>query len=349
MTGPALIGEFLASLGLVSVSGYVLTGQVERLGARLDFTPGLLGLVIALGADSPEIASAVSAMIHGRAEVGAGVVFGSNIFNLAGLLGAGAIVAKTGLRVGRAALYLMGGSALLITLLAVALALGGLGASVALVLFGVVLVPYVVLSSLHEAQLGRAPLPPSVRAFLREALVQVEQDVHPDKTPKPGRLLDALSVVPTLAAIIAGSVVMVDRSITMGDLWRIPGVLVGTLILATLKGIPNFVAAIHLARRGRGTAVMSEALNSNSFNVIFGLGLPGLLLGAAAPKTVGLIAVVWLPVVTFVALFLASRPGGLGRKGGLALVILYAVVRAGGRRGQRVMQLPRPRAHRCLD
>ncbi|HEY4188013.1 MAG TPA: hypothetical protein VGP07_23255, partial [Polyangia bacterium] len=111
---------------------------------------------------------------------------------------------------------------------------------------------------------------------------------------------------------------------TMGDLWHVPGALVGALILATLTGIPNFVAAIHLARRGRGTAVMSEALNSNSFNVIFGLGLPGLLLGAATPGTVGVIALVWLPVVTLVALFLASRPQGLGRKGGMALVVLYA-------------------------
>ncbi|HEY4187429.1 MAG TPA: sodium:calcium antiporter, partial [Polyangia bacterium] len=92
MSGLALLSEFVASLGLVSISGYVLTGQIERLGARLDFTPGLLGLVVALGADSPEIASAVSALIHGRTEVGAGVVFGSNIFNIAGLLGVGAIV-----------------------------------------------------------------------------------------------------------------------------------------------------------------------------------------------------------------------------------------------------------------
>ena len=323
MSAPAIFGEFIATLTLVSISGYVLTGQIERLGVRLNFTPALLGLVVALGADSPEVASAISALVHGRGDVGTGIVLGSNIFNVAALLGIGALVATNGIQVGRAGLYLIGAAALLFTLVALLLIVGWLPAILALSLFGVVLVPYVWLTSLHESQLQSAPVPRPIRALLGRALREVEHDSRLGEAPKRGRLLDFLSVIPTLTSIVAGSFVMVRSAIFIGDRWHVPGAVLGTLVLATLTGIPNFVAAIHLARRGRGTAVTSEALNSNSFNLIFGLGLPAALIGLTAPSTTGLITIIWLPAVTLLALFLAGRPGGLSRKGGAALVSSY--------------------------
>ena len=52
-----------------------------------------LGVLAALAADAPEITSAVTALAHGQASVGAGVVIGSNVFNLAALLGLAGMVA----------------------------------------------------------------------------------------------------------------------------------------------------------------------------------------------------------------------------------------------------------------
>ena len=52
-----------------------------------------LGLVAALAADAPEITSAVTALTRGQASIGAGVVIGSNVFNLAALLGLAAVAA----------------------------------------------------------------------------------------------------------------------------------------------------------------------------------------------------------------------------------------------------------------
>ena len=47
----------------------------------------------ALAADAPEITSAVTALARGQSSIGAGVVIGSNVFNLAALLGLSALVA----------------------------------------------------------------------------------------------------------------------------------------------------------------------------------------------------------------------------------------------------------------
>ena len=45
---------------------------------------------------------------------------------------------------------------------------------------------------------------------------------------------------------------MVRSAIVLGAHWKITGPVIGTLILATLTGIPNVVTAIRLALRGAG-------------------------------------------------------------------------------------------------
>jgi Ca2+/Na+ antiporter len=70
---------FLCSLLLSVVASIVLTRRLEQLGGWLLFSESLLGIVVALGADAPEISSAVTAMHGGRHDLGVGIVIGSNI------------------------------------------------------------------------------------------------------------------------------------------------------------------------------------------------------------------------------------------------------------------------------
>ena len=84
-----LCGGSRISLG----TSWVLVTRLERLGERLGFSEAVLGLLAALAADTPEITSAVTALVHHERAVGSGVVIGSNVFNLAALLGLGAVAA----------------------------------------------------------------------------------------------------------------------------------------------------------------------------------------------------------------------------------------------------------------
>src|SRR5258708_27478471 len=87
------VPAFMAG-GLVSLAvSWVLVSRLERVGERLGRAGALLGIVAALAADAPEVTSAVSAMAGHQQRLGAGVVIGSNVFNLAALLGLGAVVA----------------------------------------------------------------------------------------------------------------------------------------------------------------------------------------------------------------------------------------------------------------
>src|ERR671937_1351156 len=113
---------FLLGLVVTITSSLVLARGFDRIGERLGFSEALLGIVTALGADAPEISSAVAAIVAGHNDTGVGVVIGSNVFNLAPLLGLSAVVAGR-VRIHRHGLLFNGGAPLPVTAIACALVL----------------------------------------------------------------------------------------------------------------------------------------------------------------------------------------------------------------------------------
>jgi Ca2+/Na+ antiporter len=105
----------------------------------------------------------------------------------------------------------------------------------------------------------------------------------------------------------------------------VPEIVLGGLILAAVTSLPNAVAAVYLAVRGRGAAVLSIALNSNSLNVLFGLLLPGALVGLGAPSAQTALVAAWYTGLTAATLLIAHRQGGLRRPVGVLIVAAYAV------------------------
>src|SRR5256885_16756701 len=93
MSAPVALLLLAAAFAVTVAASVVLARELDRIGERLGFSEALLGIVTAVGADAPEIASAVTAVVAGHEDTGVGVVVGSNVFNLAALLGVSALVA----------------------------------------------------------------------------------------------------------------------------------------------------------------------------------------------------------------------------------------------------------------
>ena len=92
----AVVGISLIALMVTLAASEVLVRGVGRLAGNLGLLGGIVGLIVALCADLPEISSSVSAVAGGSAATAAGIVFGSNIFNIAVLLGGAALAAGRG-------------------------------------------------------------------------------------------------------------------------------------------------------------------------------------------------------------------------------------------------------------
>src|ERR1700677_2934128 len=89
----AELGLIFAGAAAISIgASWRLVTSLERVGARLNLSEALLGMLAALAADAPEITAAVTALARHQQSVGAGVVIGSNVFTLAALIGLAAVV-----------------------------------------------------------------------------------------------------------------------------------------------------------------------------------------------------------------------------------------------------------------
>jgi cation:H+ antiporter len=315
---PLAVLFFLGGLVVTSASSLVLARELDRIGARLGFSEALLGIVTALGADAPEISSAVAAIVAGHKKTGVGVVIGSNVFNIAALLGLSAVIAGH-VRISPHGLVLNGAVALLAAVFGTLLVLRSLPAWAAFVLTLFVLAPYVALSSLRGPAIERLPLP------LRTAVREEQRDARRDEHAGRGGLYDVLAVVPSLAAVVGGATAMVLAAQSLGRRWDVSDVIIGTLVLAAVTGIPNVVGAVRLALHGRGAACVSESLNSNNANLLVGLCVPALALGVGTPSGLERFASFSMLALTGTACLLAYSGGGLTRREGATIMGLYAI------------------------
>jgi cation:H+ antiporter len=305
---PALaIVLFLLSSLLTFGAAGIFADRLDHIGPRLGLPEAIVGLVTAAAADAPEISSALVALARGEKQVSLGVVLGSNVFNLAAMIGLSAVLAGT-VSLRREALMLEGTVSLLATLVAAALVVGALPAWAALLLFAAILVPYVLLvARRHDHPLDDRP--PSRRR-------------HADDTA----LWKSLSlIVPAVVLIVVGSTGMVRSALSLANHWHVSKTIVGVLVLAVLTSLPNAFTAVRLGLAGRGAALVSETLGSNTINLVGGLLLPALLVGLGAASRLVDFDLAWLFAMTTVTLALLARRRGLGAFGGASLIALYGV------------------------
>jgi cation:H+ antiporter len=317
--GTALL-VFVVCLSATLISSEMLVRGLTVLGTKLRWTDGFLGLLTALGADTPEISTAIAALFAGAADLGRGVVLGSNLFNLAMLLGLSAVLTGR-VRIRRQGLTLDGTMALLTLLVVAALLFGLLAPALTAVLLAVLFIPYVVLVGLRPRHVDRLPLPDGFAHLLAKAASQVHEEE--EEYQQEGSWLPVLLIPCALLVIVITSEWLVQAALALAEGWRLPHALIGGIVLASLTSIPNAYTAVHLAYRGRGAAVVSATVNSNTINLVVGLALPALLFGMRGAASGVFIELVWLFGMTVIGLLLLLPARGMTRVGGIGMIILY--------------------------
>ena len=183
---------FAAGVALSLAASWLLVSRLERLGERAGFSEAWLGLVAALAADAPEITSAVTALARGQASVGAGIVIGSNVFNLAALLGLAAVVAG-GIAFHRRVVLLAGLPGIWVAVVCLLTVAAVLAPAAGLVLTVVVMVPYAAVLGMRRARLESLRLPAGWIRWLGAAVHEEETELSEAIRPRPGTWRDALA------------------------------------------------------------------------------------------------------------------------------------------------------------
>lgn len=310
---------FLISLAVTLIAARLFARRLDRLGVRFGFPEALIGVLTALAADGPNVASALFALIKGAHDVGVGVLVGSNTFQLAAMIGVSALLAGV-VRLPRETVLLEGVVGLLITVLATLLLLRRLSPIAAVLLSLLVVLPY--LGLVVGGRRVREQPGSKLRALAHALHEHPGPEQPADTSTDPTHHLIALIVL-DVVVIVAGSAGMVEAALSLGGDWHISNIVLGVLILAPLTSLPNAVTAVRLGLAGRGAALVGETFNSNSINLAVGVIGPSLFVTFTALSSVDKQQLGFLLVMTVAAIGLLARPGGMRRPGAAVLVILY--------------------------
>jgi cation:H+ antiporter len=304
------------------VAARLFARRLDRLGVRFRLPEALIGLLTALAADGPEIGSALFALVTGAHGVSVGVLVGSNVFNLAAMVGVTGLIVG-GVRLARSALLLEGSIAVAITLIGAGVLLRWLSPGVAAGVAACAVVPYLSIVVGGVELVARLSGGNRLGRVIAEALAQrPRSELPPVSTSDPTHYLLALIVL-DVVVIIAGSAGMVQTAISLGHRWHISDAILGMLILAPLTSIPNAATALRLGLAGRGAALVGETFNSNTINLLVGVIVPALFVTFAALSSTAKIQLAWLVAMTFACLLLLMRARGMRRPGAAFLVLLY--------------------------
>jgi cation:H+ antiporter len=254
--------------------------------------------------------------------IGAGVVIGSNVFNLAALLGFSAVMAGS-IALHRRVIVLEAAVALSIAVLCLVVVVGLVPPVAGLVLAAVVLVPYLTLLGLRRERIARLHLPRGWARWLARAVAEEKLEIEAAVLPAPGGRWDAAVAAIATLVVVGGSIAMERTAATFGHRRGIAEIVIGGLVLAAVTSLPNAVAAVYLALRGRGAATLSTALNSNALNVAVGLLMPATIVGLSARSGSATLVAAWYLGLTAFVLGGAYLAGGLRRVHGSLIIGAY--------------------------
>ena len=308
------VAALLTGLALLAWAADQLVLGAIRLAIALRVSAVLIGaLVIGVGTSAPEILISALAAAEGSVSIAAGNIVGSNIANVALVIGVAALIAP--LRVSSHALRRQAPlSAFAVIAFAIALQ-GGLT-----LLSGVLLllaVPLVLGWIVRSADRERA-----------EAEAEAQAVASSDTRLRS----EVIRTVLALLGIAAGAQLVVTGAERITLEAGLDEGFVGLTLVAVGTSLPELVTAIQAARRRQPDLIVGNVLGSNVFNSLLAGGLiaviaPGRL---ADPALTGLAAIAMVATALVTWLFLATdkqltrREGTLLLGGYLALLAVLA-------------------------
>ena len=139
-----------------------------------------------------------------------------------------------------------------------------------------------------------------------------------------------LTFVMSIVWIAVLSFVLVEAAVGLGEILHINPTIIALTVLAAGTSIPDLISSIIVAKQGRGDMAVSNAVGSNVFDILFGLGVPWTIVlimqgGTVTVANENLIGSVFLLFATVIALFflLILRRWKLGPRAGWLLIGLY--------------------------
>ncbi len=302
------------------------------LARNLGVSPLIIGLtIVGIGTSAPEILVSAVAAWSGNPAMGIGNAIGSNITNVALVLGATALIAP--LTVHSDTLRREFPLLMMVMLVALALLLDGtLGfADGVLLVSGMAGILYwMVRLGMRERNHNRANNhDPMAEEYDEEIPVGMKTGVA------------LLWLLVGIVILMASSRLLVWGAVGIAEWAGMSDLLIGLTIVAIGTSLPELAASVMSAMKNEHDIAIGNVLGSNMFNLLAVLGMPGIIAPSQPPAEVltrDFPVMIGLTVALFIMAYGFRKPGRVNRlEGGLLLsgyvgymVLLYFSVTGAG-------------------
>ena len=298
------------ALGLVVLyfGAQALVKGGAGLALRLGLTPLVIGLtVMAFGTSSPEMVVSIKAGLSGNGAISIGNVVGSNICNIALILGLCAMITPltaTAQVIRREVPIMIGASVVALLMLADGHLARWEGA-----LLLTSLIVYTVLTV--------------KQARAETAAVKASSDYAAEIGVKPSSVGMCIALaLGGLGALIAGAHFFVTGAVTLAESWGMSQVAIGLTIVAVGTSLPELATSLVAALKKESDVAIGNIVGSNMFNLLGILGIAALIQPIDAPGLEWGDLIVML-VIAIALLPLAKSGGRVSRWEGAALLATY--------------------------
>ena len=285
---------------LVKGADWFVDGS-SNLAHRFGIPQLVIGLtIVAMGTSAPEAAVSLTAALQGNAEITIGNVVGSNILNILIILGLSSLLCN--LAVAKSTIRIENPFMIFVTLV---LLVQGLDGTISLF-------DGIVLLILFAVYLG----------YLFWMAKKGHEEVK-EEAKERSLLMDLGFTVIGLVLIVFGSNVTVDAATELALIFGVSERFIGLTIVALGTSLPELFTSVAAARKGNADIAIGNIVGSNIFNILFVVGLSGLIV--PVPFIAGFVIDTWVAVAAAVLLaILCAVKGKLVRWHGVVMLAGYA-------------------------
>jgi cation:H+ antiporter len=303
----------LLIIGLIVliVGGDYLVRGSSSIALRLHLSPLVVGLtIVAFGTSAPELLISVQSAVKGSPDLAMGNVVGSNICNLALVLGLTAVINPVKVQPNSIRFdwpMAMGASILLYLVVG-----EGLLGRIEGIVFIFVLLVYLTFIIIQS------------RKDVKSQQRLMNADDIPD-APRKQIWKDLLFIALGCLALYYGSEWFVnsakDLAISLGVEERV----VGLTIVAFGTSLPELVTAAVASYKGETDLALGNLMGSNIFNILSILGITAIITPINVHSEILNKDIIWMLIITLMTLPLMVVRREVGRADGIVLLIVYSV------------------------
>lgn len=291
-----ILGGFVL---LIKGGDFLVEGAVS-IAKRAHISPMVIGLtIVGFGTSSPELLVSIQAALNGSSGIAIGNVVGSNIANIALILGTAAIfkacsVQKLTLKVDMP--FMM-----LISALFVAIAMSGTISRVAGIIGFTLLCVFIIWE---------------IKIY--------PTDIPTDEENKPMAVWKALIVIVlSFAALVFGSDILVEGASNIARALGVTDRIIGLTIVAVGTSLPELFSSVAAARKGQTDMAIGNVVGSAIFNILCVVGISAAITPIHNTNDGFLTDYVCMIGLTGLLWFFLSTKKTLERWEGIVLLMLY--------------------------